>query len=238
MPASFSALIIVMTCCPRRRGEEMSNDELARQVTDELFWDPKVDNAAVGVSADDGVVTLRGTVGSLRQKRDAKKDAERIWGVKSVNDELQVRLLNDDRQADADLRGSVLQALTLNSAVPATVDAKADDGMVTLTGTANWHFQRDEAVTVATNVPGVVSVENAIELVPPGPTKDDLEHSIKKAMERNAKLDAKSVSVESSNGTVTLRGTVSSWADHDEAVSAAWSAPGVTRVKDHVQVVY
>jgi osmotically-inducible protein OsmY len=238
MPASFSARIIVMTCCSRRRGVEMSNDELARQVTDELLWDPKVDNAAIAVSADNGVVMLRGTVGSLRQKREAKKDAERIWGVKSVNDELQVRLLNDDRQADADLRGSVLQALMLNGAVPATVDAKADDGMVTLTGTANWHFQRDEAVTVVTNVPGVVSVENAIELVPPGPTKDDLEHSIKKAMERNAKLDAQSVSVESSNGTVTLRGTVSSWADHDEAVSAAWSAPGVTRVKDHVNVVY
>jgi osmotically-inducible protein OsmY len=216
----------------------MSNDELSRHVTDELFWDPKVDNAAIAVSADDGEVTLRGTVGNLRQKLDAKKDAERVWGVKSVNDELEVRLLNEDRRADADLRGSVLQALALNSAVPAAVDAKADDGMVTLTGTANWHYQRDEAVRVATNVPGVVSVEDEIELVPPGPTAQDLEHSIKKAMERNAKLDAKSVSVETSNGTVTLTGTVSSWADHDEAVSAAWSAPGVTRVKDHVHVVY
>jgi osmotically-inducible protein OsmY len=109
---------------------------------------------------------------------------------------------------------------------------------VTLTGTANWHFQRDEAESVASNVPGVVSVGNEIDLVPPPPTKHDLEHSIKKAMERNAKLDAESVEVESSNGTVTLRGNVSSWADHDEAVGAAWSAPGVSRVKDHIHVVY
>ena len=65
-----------------------------------------------------------------------------------------------------------------------------------------------------------------------------MQHSIKKAMERNAKLDAKSVTVESSNGTVTLRGTVSSWADHDEAVNAAWAAPGVTNVKDDISVVY
>src|SRR6266581_4932041 len=138
----------------------MSNDELTSHVTDELFWDPKVDNAAIAVSTDDGMVTLKGK--------------------------------------------------------------------------ANWQFQRDEAETVATNVAGVVSVENAIELVPPSPSAEDLEHSLKKAMERNAKLDADSVSVESSNGTVTLRGTVSSWADHDEAVSAAWAAPGVTRVKDHI----
>jgi len=216
----------------------MSNDELTGHVTDELFWDPKVDNAAIAVSADDGVVTLGGTVGSLRQKREAKKDAERVWGVKSVNNDLQVRLLNDDRREDADLRGAVLQALMLDSLVPATVDADVDDGMVTLKGQANWHFQRDEAETVATNVAGVVSVDNAIELVPPAPSAEDLEHSIKKAMERNAKLDADSVSVESSNGTVTVRGTVSSWADHDEAVSAAWAAPGVTRVKDHILVAY
>ena len=216
----------------------MSNDELTSHVTDELFWDPKVDNAAIAVSADDGVVTLRGTVGSLRQKREAKKDAERVWGVKSVNNDLQVRLLNDDRREDADLRGAVLQALMLDSLVPATVGADVDDGMVTLKGKANWQFQRDEAETVATNVAGVVSVESAIELVPPSPSAEDLEHSLKKAMERNAKLDADSVSVESSNGTVTVRGTVSSWADHDEAVSAAWAAPGVTRVKDHILVAY
>src|SRR6266487_1089340 len=196
----------------------MSNDELTSHVTDELFWDPKVDNAAIAVSADDGVVTLGGTVGSLRQKREAKKDAERVWGVKSVNNDLQVRLLNDDRREDADLRGAVLQALRLDSQIPATVDADVDDGMVTLKGQANWHFQRDEAETVAINVAGVVSIE--------------------KAMKRSAKLDAESVSVESSNGTVTLRGTVSSWADHDEAVSAAWAAPGVTRVKDHILVAY
>jgi len=216
----------------------MSNDELTSHVTDELFCDQKVDNAAIAVSADDGVVTLRGTVGSLRQKREAKKDAERVWGVKNVNNDLQVRLLNDDRREDADLRGAVLQALGLDSLVPATVGADVDDGMVTLKGKANWQFQRDEAETVATNVAGVVSVENAIELVPPSPSAEDLEHSLKKAMERNAKLDADSVSVESSNGTVTLRGTVSSWADHDEAVSAAWAAPGVTRVKDHILVAY
>jgi osmotically-inducible protein OsmY len=216
----------------------MSNDELAREVTDELFWDPKVDNAAIAVSAADGTITLRGTVGSLREKREAKKDAERVWGVRSVNNELQVRLLNDDRRADADLRGAVLQALMLDGVVPGTVEAAADDGSVTLTGIANWHFQREEAESVASKVPGVVSIENEIELVPPPPTKQDLEHSIKKAMERNAKLDAEAVKVESSNGTVTLHGTVSSWADHDEAVGAAWAAPGVMRVKDHIHVVY
>jgi osmotically-inducible protein OsmY len=92
--------------------------------------------------------------------------------------------------------------------------------------------------SVAGNLLGVIGVKDEVELIAPGPTADDVEHSIKKAMERNAKLDAESVAVESSNGTITLRGTVSSWADHDEAVAAAWAAPGVTRVKDHILIAY
>jgi len=223
---------------PETKGVEMSNSELERSVTDELFWDPKVDNAAIAVSAEDGVVTLRGTVGSFRQKREAKHDAERIFGVKSVNDDLQVRIMNQDRRDDADLRGAVLQALMLDSLVPSTIDAKVDDGAVTLTGTANWQFQRDEAEFLAANILGVVSVDDEIDLVPPAPSAGDVQHSIKKAMERNAKLDADSVSVDSSNGIITLHGTVSSWADHDEAVAAAWAAPGVSNVKDRILVAY
>jgi osmotically-inducible protein OsmY len=216
----------------------MSNDDLQRYVTDELYWDPKLDSGAIAVSVDDGVVTLRGTVGSFHEKQDAKRDAERIYGVKDVRNELEVRILNEHRRADADLRGDVLQAMMLDSRVPSTIDAKVDDGVVTLTGKANWQYQRDEAESVAGNLLGVMGVLDEVQLVAPGPTAHDVEHSIKKAMERNAKLDAESVSVESSNGTITLRGTVSSWADHDEAVNAAWAAPGVTRVKDHILVSY
>ena len=109
------------------------DDELTAYVSDELFWDPKVDNAEIAVSASDGKITLRGTVGSLHQKREANKAAQRVYGVTSLDNQLQVRLLNDQRRSDAELRGDVLQALMLDSLVPTTVDAKVEDGFVTLT---------------------------------------------------------------------------------------------------------
>jgi osmotically-inducible protein OsmY len=216
----------------------MSNDDLKLNVSDELLWDPKVESAAIAVAADHGVVTLRGTVGSFRQKREAQQDAQRVYGVTSVKNELEVRILTEQRRDDADLRGDVLRALMLDSTVPATIDADVKDGTVKLTGTANWQFQRDEAEFVVANIFGVGDVDNEVELVAAGPSADEVEHSIKKAMKRSAKLDAESVTVDSSNGTITLRGTVSSWADHDEAIAAAWAAPGVTRVKDHILVAY
>jgi osmotically-inducible protein OsmY len=216
----------------------MSNVDLVASVTDELFWDPKVDSAAIAVSADDGTITLRGTVGSFREKREARNAAERVFGVTGVDNKLQVRLLTESRRDDADLRGDVLQALMLDSLVPRTVDAKVDSGIVTLTGTTEWQYQRDEAEFMAANILGVVDVWNEIDLTGATPSASDVQSSIKSAFKRNAKIDAEDLTVDTNNGTVTVRGVVGSWSEHDEAISAAWAAPGVRKVDDKILVAY
>jgi osmotically-inducible protein OsmY len=126
----------------------------------------------------------------------------------------------------------------LDSLVPTTVDAKVTDGFVTLTGTANWQYQRDEAEYVTSNIVGALDVFDEIDLERPTPKAGDVQHSIKKAFKRNAALDAEDLSVSTDNGTVTINGTVSSWAQHDEAIDAAWAAPGVTSVADRMTVAY
>ncbi len=216
----------------------MTNEELELSVADELAWDPKVDSDTIAVSAEDGTVTLRGTVGSFRQKREAQQAAKRIYGVTFVNNDLDVRILTEHRREDAELRGDVLQALMLDSLVPSTVDATVKEGFVTLTGTTDWQYQRDEAEFVAGNVAGVTGIENDIYLATPTPYAGDVKDSIKKAMKRDAKLDADNVSVEALNGTAILTGSVRSWAEHDTALSAAWAAPGVTKVDDRLTVFY
>ncbi|HEX6713653.1 MAG TPA: BON domain-containing protein [Thermoleophilaceae bacterium] len=216
----------------------MSNEELRHAVDEELSWEPRVDNAAVAVETQAGIVTLRGTVGSLRERFEARKAAKRVYGVRSVNDELEVRILGEKSRDDADLRGAVLQALMLDSEVPSSVDARAKNGVVTLTGTVTYYFEREEAESVTSKVSGVSSIDDQIELRPPGPSADDVHHSIKKALERNAKIDAADISVDSSHGTVRLFGVVDSWANHDAAVAAAWAAPGVTKVEDEIVVDY
>jgi osmotically-inducible protein OsmY len=215
-----------------------TNAELELDVTEELGWDPKVDSEEIAVAVDDGTVTLRGTVGSFRQKREATKAAQRIYGVLYVNNDLDVRILDDDRHDDADLRGDVLQALMLDTLLPATIDASVKEGFVTLTGTTTWQYQRDEADFIAGNVAGVTGVENDVYLTSPTPYAGDVQDSIKKAMKRDAKLDADNIAVETVNGTAILTGSVRSWAEHDSAVQAAWAAPGVTDVDDRLAIIY
>jgi osmotically-inducible protein OsmY len=78
------------------------NDDLVANVNDELFWDPRVDNEAIAVTADEGAVTLRGTVGSLRQKREAKKAAQRVYGpfgISALVRSAQTKNLSSDAQS-------------------------------------------------------------------------------------------------------------------------------------------
>jgi osmotically-inducible protein OsmY len=219
-------------------GQTSFDNDLATDVSDELFWNPKVDNAALAVSASDGKISLRGTVGSLREKREARKAAQRVFGVISVDNQLQLKLMNDEKRADAELRGDVLQALMLDSLVPKTVDAKVEDGFVTLTGTVDWQYQRDEAEFVASNIADALDVFDDIELKHATPNAGDVQESIKKAFKRNAAIDADDLSISTENGAVTINGNVSSWAEHDEALDAAWAAPGVTSVHDEMTVGY
>jgi len=216
----------------------MTNEELEIKVTDELFWDPKVNNESIVVSADDGTVTLRGAVGSLREKREAAKATQRIYGVVDVKNKLKVELMTENAREDADLRADVLRALMLDSLVPKTVGADVYGGYVTLTGTADRQFQRTEAEFIAGNIIGVIDVDDQIELTGPPPSAGQVDGAIAAAFDRNAKLDADALKVETSNGTVTVKGTVRSWAEHDEAIDAAWAAPGVRDVHDRILVLY
>lgn len=216
----------------------MTDDELRLDVAAELSWDPKVNAGQVVVSAEDGTVTLRGTVGSFRQKREAVAAARRVYGVIEVNDELQVQIPDSYRRGDAVLRGDVLQALMLDSLVPASVDAKVEDGFVTLTGTVGWQYQRDEAELIASNVPGVCGVKDGTTLIP-ALGASDIAKRIAAAFGRNAMLAAGDLSVSTACfGMVTVSGVVRSWAEHGAAIAAAWAAPGVTEVEDRIAVEY
>jgi len=216
----------------------MTNDDLRRDVTAELDWDPQVDSTAIEVSASGGVVTLRGTVASLRHKRSAGDAAARVRGVIRVANELAVRIPDRDRRDDENLRGDVLEALMLESWVPMTVDAQASDGVVTLTGTVEWHYQRQAAESRTASVPGVACIDNAITLAP-ATAAGAVADAIRCAFRRDAVLDATRLSAEiCPGGRAILSGTVGSWAARDRAVAAAWSAAGVVEVDDRIGVEY
>jgi osmotically-inducible protein OsmY len=145
------------------------NTSIEDAVRDVLSLDQRIpDPEQVAVSADAGTVTLRGTVGSFSQRRAAAHDAANVVGVDYVDDELQVRLLNESRREDADIRGMALQILMWDSEVPAElIDLKVDDGWVTLSGDVSYQFESDAAFEDVADMLGVVGVTNDIRVTTP-----------------------------------------------------------------------
>ena len=216
----------------------MTDEDLRRDIAAELCWDPQVDSAAIEVSAASGHRHAARDRGQPQAQAGGGKRRRPRLRVNRVANELKVQIPDRDRRDDEDLRGDVLEALMLEGSVPMTVDAQARDGFVTLTGTVEWHYQREAAESRTAGVPGVVGINNAIALAQ-APDALAAGDAISRAFRRDAVLDADGLYVETfSGGLVILSGTVSSWAAHDHAVAAAWSAAGVTDVDDRIGVEY
>lgn len=139
------------------------------EVRSALIADPRIpDPSQIAVSADNGALTLRGTVGSFSQRRAAVRDARDVEGVYDVRDELEVRMLNEARREDADIRGIALQILMWDSEVPEeSVDVKVKDGWITLKGDVTYQFESDAAFDDVANLYGVYGVTNEIRVTTP-----------------------------------------------------------------------
>jgi osmotically-inducible protein OsmY len=217
----------------------MTDRELQRHVEDALAWEPSVDAANIGVSADNGVVTMHGEVGTYTEKSTAERVALRVYGVKAVANDLSVRISSLCKRTDTDIAQAVVAALQWNTVVPPNrVTVAISDGCVTLKGTLNWQYQKEAAARAVRDLAGVRGVTNSISVQPPEPRVkvSDVLAKIEAAFKRSAEIDARRVSVAAHDGQVILTGNVRSWAERQEAERAAWAAPGVTLVDDRITI--
>lgn len=219
------------TSSPARTDEDIQS-----AVQEELDWTPDVDAAGIGVAVEDGAVSLSGEVDSYAEEIAAKRAALRVRGVNAVVDNLVVHPKSSRIVSEVDIAKEVDHALEWATDVPPNmVKAEIKNHVLTLTGQVDWEFQRHAAQRAVQYLNGVHSVRNQITLKP-RVTSTDTERRIRGALIRNAQIDANTIDATVSGNTVTLTGTVRSWAEKKQAGQAAWASPHVTHVDNRITV--
>jgi osmotically-inducible protein OsmY len=213
-----------------------TDSEIRDDVINELRWDPQVtDPDAIGVAVTDGAVTLTGHVSTYAEKLATVRAAERVYGVKAVANELQVKLPGTARD-DTDIAKAIAHVLEWNVQVPeGRVHARVQGGWVTLDGEVDYDFQRREVERMVRQVGGVIGVTDLITVKPPA-SPEKVQAVIENAFKREAEIDARHIKVEVSDHTATLYGHVHSLHEASAARAAAASAPGVAAVESHLLV--
>lgn len=213
-----------------------SDAELKADVTAELAWDPAINATNIGVMVKDGVVTLAGHLDTFSEKHAVERAVRRVSGVCAIALDLEVRLSPEHKRSDSDIAQAAMTALRLNSLVPDDkVKVEVEDGWITLTGEVDWGYQLASAEQCMRPLAGVRGINNLVT-IKPRVKGNDIAAQIAAALTRQAAREAKYINVQVDGAVVTLNGKVHSMAEHDAALGAAFSAPGVSRVVDHLQV--
>jgi len=214
-----------------KESDRLLRDAVIRQ----LEWDPQVVSKDISVTVADNVVALTGFTHSYSEKYAAEKAVKSVYGVQAVANDIEVKPAT--ARTDPEIARDIVHAMKLDLTVPDDhIKSGVHDGYVTLEGTVDWNFQRSGAEACAKNIDGVRGVLNHIS-VKPKVSAVEVTHSIEEALRRSAEVDARRITVSAHDGEVELFGRVRSWFEREEAERAAWAAPGVAEVIDHIAVV-
>jgi len=240
---SIFALSLGLLTVPLLQAQEKNSDaqiqeEVAKTLSNKRF-------SEVQSSVKNGMVTLTGSVDVFSVKEDADRRARHQKGVTAVRNMIEVN--SSSKLSDTELRDKLAEKLSYDRVGYGTTAFNSftigvQDGVVTLGGVAYGPTDKDSAISVVSNYPGVKDVIDNIEVAPTSPMDDRIRLDVARAvygfptLNKYAIDPAKPIRITVISGNVTLTGVVNNQADKDAAGLRANSVGGVFKVTNSLQV--
>lgn len=212
-----------------------TDPEIQRKIKDELQWEPRIHDSDIVAFVKNGHVILSGVVDSYKKKTDAEIAAIRIEGVTGVENTIQVRI--SDKKSDAEIEKAIKSSITWNSSVDESkIRIRVNNGWVTLEGEVAWEYQKSRAEEVVKDISSVTGISNFLEVISPFPVTRDIKEKIDAALKRAYALSSHEIKVDVRDKKVILTGKVRTLRERAAAETAAWSAPGIAKVDNKLEV--
>lgn len=208
------------------------NDPIAH-VFDQLNWTSDVNAHSIVITASGGVVTLSGTVTDARSRAAASEAALRTRDVRTIDNQITVGVAAPPDPLNTAIAREVETALQSSDVPRAHLRAEVSDRIVTLSGSVDWGYEREQASRCLQGVPEMRELVNRVGLVR-RPNANVTMGLIRRALPSNTLADVVHVSVLDSE--VTITGIVQSEDERVDAERAAWSSPHVSNVHNQLKV--
>lgn len=190
---------------------------------DALARDPRVSPFALQVSVENGTVTLHGVADNLKAKQAATHDARNTTGVWRVRNLMKVR--PKEVPADDVLVKRVKDAFARDPYLDlSSIEVSARNGCVYLSGSTQTSFEKRRSESRASGVPGVVCVRNNVQYEQVWVWKPDWEihQDVRDQLFWSPFVDEAQVTVQVTDGVVTLTGKVETWGERQSAEENAY----------------
>jgi osmotically-inducible protein OsmY len=210
--------------------------EVQQGVADQLKWEPYLHSSQLRVAVKRGIVTLSGKLDTLSKKRAAENAAGKVAGVKAVSNNIQIGASLVHVKSDAEIAEAARTFLKWNTILAdEKIKVKVENGHIKLEGEVRWQFQHVYAEELLENLNGVRSITN-LTIIQPAALGAEIAQKVSTAFERSSLVDSGKINVDVSGSSLVLRGRARSFAEKNEAEVIAWCVPGITGVKNKIEM--
>lgn len=213
----------------------MKDSDLKQLVLEEIATEKGVILSNIAIKVNDQVVTLLGTQPSLIALSAIEKAVKRVGGVKAIAMEMDIAT-DPDQPDDSQLAGVISDLITINPSIPEKqIQIVVEEGVVTLSGSVESHYERVLARKYIESLKGVRKVIDNIS-ISKNVTDFAIRNTFVAAMERRAAINEKNIQVTVAKGVVYLNGAVRNLIEKESVIETAWSVPGVQFVIDKLSI--